>query len=41
MTLAFEILIIVLLLIANLAILGINVKLYTEIQKLRVLRREE
>lgn len=25
----------------NLGILGVNVKLYTEIQKLRVLRREE
>ena len=28
-------------LIANLAILAINVKIYTEIQKLRVLRKEE
>lgn len=29
------------LLLANLLILAINVKVYTEIQKLRVLRRQE
>jgi hypothetical protein len=29
------------LLLANLLILAINLKLYTEIQKLRVLRKEE